>query len=225
MLTAVRVDRVRDEAVHRGRGIAIEAIREDGVDDGAFEEPVQWTGRADWLRPVGRLTLPGRRSAQLRRCARRGRCGGFGERDWARSCRRAGRRANGGVRDLVDRRRGRLHRGGGPGTAVERPVRRPVGRPPAGGSARRCSRTGSRTRGASCSASIGSSAVALRLPRVAVAVRGGADAAACASASALCVQRRAGGPGSRAPGPRSVSAAAPRRTLGELAAPVGRRRA
>ena len=56
----VRVERVRDEAVHGRRARAIQPIRQDGVDDGALEHAMQRPGCADRRRLV-------RSSALLRR--------------------------------------------------------------------------------------------------------------------------------------------------------------
>ena len=40
VLTAVRVHRVRHEAIHWSRTAPVEAVRQDGVDHGAFKETV-----------------------------------------------------------------------------------------------------------------------------------------------------------------------------------------
>ena len=48
-LAAMRVDRVCDEAVHRCCHVTIEAVDQNGVDDGALEEPVHWTIAANRL--------------------------------------------------------------------------------------------------------------------------------------------------------------------------------
>ena len=63
VLSAVRVHRVRDEAVHRRRRAAVETIGQDGVDHGAFKDAVQRSNRA---------YRAGRRRLTRLRCARRG---------------------------------------------------------------------------------------------------------------------------------------------------------
>ena len=55
--SGVRVQRVRHEAVHRRRACAIQPIREDRVDDRAFEHPMQRARCADCRRLVGRPPL------------------------------------------------------------------------------------------------------------------------------------------------------------------------
>ena len=53
VLPAVRVERVRDQAVHRCRGAAIESIRQHRVDDRALEDAMQRTGGADGTGVLG----------------------------------------------------------------------------------------------------------------------------------------------------------------------------
>ena len=57
LLAAVRIDRVRDQAVHRCGAAAVEPIGQHRVDDRAFEDSMQRTGGTDRIRvrPCGRL--------------------------------------------------------------------------------------------------------------------------------------------------------------------------
>ena len=47
VLTAVGVHRVRNETIHGRASAAVEPVRQNGVDDGAFQQRVKRTGRAD----------------------------------------------------------------------------------------------------------------------------------------------------------------------------------
>ena len=44
LLAAVRVDRVRDQAVHRGDTVAVQPIRQNGINHRSFQNRVQWAG-------------------------------------------------------------------------------------------------------------------------------------------------------------------------------------
>ena len=99
MLTAVRIHRVRDQAVHWRGLAAIEPVRQHCVNDRSLEQTMQWPGGIDGPGPVRRASAALHLSRSLRDCARR------------RRLRRRGdcstgdprRRANRGVCDFVDR--------------------------------------------------------------------------------------------------------------------------
>src|SRR4051812_30572142 len=61
VLAAVRIHSIGDEAVDGCLTAAIQPVRQDGVDNGAFHDAVKRTGRTDCVRLDGRATsLPQR---------------------------------------------------------------------------------------------------------------------------------------------------------------------
>ena len=69
VLPTVRIQRVRDQAVHGGRGAPIESIRQNGINERSFEDPVQRPGGADRTGSLGRTRLLW--SGRTRSCASR----------------------------------------------------------------------------------------------------------------------------------------------------------